>query len=284
MRIREFSSASDFLEFALPHLEENEAANNLIIGLAFRLVNQPEIYPLKPFLAVAEEDDRPVFAALMTPPHLIILAAFSAEASQGYPLLIQVLRAGSWKVPGVRAPSEVAVDFTACWSENSGARLRTGQHMRVYELFKVVPARPVSGEMRLANNTDLEIASKWNTEFNQEALGEDDPEGSRRNIEFKIQNHELYLWVDEQPVSMAAAIRPTRHGIVIGGVYTPPSLRNRGYASALVAALSQRKLDSGYQFLSLFTNLANPTSNKIYQEVGYKPVCDFKEIYFDPPA
>jgi predicted GNAT family acetyltransferase len=34
-------------------------------------------------------------------------------------------------------------------------------------------------------------------------------------------------------------------------------------------------LDQGKQFTSLFTDLSNPTSNSIYQKIGYQPVCDF---------
>jgi len=64
-------------------------------------------------------------------------------------------------------------------------------------------------------------------------------------------------------------------------VYTPPERRNRGYASALVAALSQHLLDAGWQFCVLFTDLANPISNSIYQRIGYRPVSDFDEYDFD---
>ncbi len=80
---------------------------------------------------------------------------------------------------------------------------------------------------------------------------------------------------------MAGKSRPTAHGISVGPVYTPPSLRGRGYATALVAELSQHLLDSGYQFTTLFTDLANPTSNSIYQKIGYQPVCDFTEYAFE---
>ncbi len=76
--------------------------------------------------------------------------------------------------------------------------------------------------------------------------------------------------------------RATRtHGIVVSLVYTPRALRGRGYASACVAALSQQLLDAGWQFCALFTDLANPTSNDIYQRIGYRPVCDFNEYDFE---
>jgi predicted GNAT family acetyltransferase len=83
---------------------------------------------------------------------------------------------------------------------------------------------------------------------------------------------------------MAGASGPTRHGIRVGAVYTPPAMRRRGYASALVAALSQEQLDAGKKFCFLYTDLANPTSNKIYQDIGYEPVCDVDEYNFGTSA
>ena len=74
--------------------------------------------------------------------------------------------------------------------------------------------------------------------------------------------------------------RPTSHGIAVSLVYTPRELRNCGYASACVAALSQQLLDAGWEFCTLYTDLANSTSNSIYQRIGYRPVCDSNEYHF----
>jgi hypothetical protein len=79
---------------------------------------------------------------------------------------------------------------------------------------------------------------------------------------------------------MAASARPTKNAIAVNTVYTPPENRGNGYASGCVAQLSQRLLDSGYKSCVLFTDLANPTSNKIYQNIGYKPVADFTAYEF----
>jgi len=75
-------------------------------------------------------------------------------------------------------------------------------------------------------------------------------------------------------VSMASFGGVTPNGVRIGPVYTPPELRGRGYASALVAGTSQQLLDGGKRFCFLFTDLANPTSNGVYQRLGYRPVED----------
>lgn len=87
---------------------------------------------------------------------------------------------------------------------------------------------------------------------------------------------------DGGPASVAATGGPTPNGIRIGPVYTPPDRRRRGYASALTAATSQAELDKGRRFIFLFTDLANPTSNKIYRAIGYEPVIDIDQVSFVP--
>jgi hypothetical protein len=68
--------------------------------------------------------------------------------------------------------------------------------------------------------------------------------------------------------------------VTVSAVYTPREQRQHGYASALVARLSQHLLDMGYEFVTLFTDLENPTSNAIYQKIGYHPVIDFRSYKF----
>jgi predicted GNAT family acetyltransferase len=96
----------------------------------------------------------------------------------------------------------------------------------------------------------------------------------------RIAQRRLFLWCDPEPVSMAGWSGRTANGVRINFVYTPRGCRRRGYASACVAALSQHLLDSGRRFCTLFTDLANPTSNKIYRSIGYEHVGNFKHVEF----
>ena len=89
------------------------------------------------------------------------------------------------------------------------------------------------------------------------------------------------IWeADGKPVSMAGYSGPTPNGIRIGAVYTPKDQRRKGYASACTAGLSQHLLDLGFQFCFLFTDLLNPTSNHIYQQIGFEPVSDVDQYSF----
>jgi predicted GNAT family acetyltransferase len=158
---------------------------------------------------------------------------------------------------------------------------------RMYELRAVNPVEGVAGEMRAAEEADLPLLEKWVLAFYIDCFGKVTlPEDKiRDNIIRNIEAGAWHFWqVEGEPVSMAVSSRPTRHSISIGGVYTPPEQRRCGYASACVAALSQRLLDQGYKFCSLFTDLANPTSNSIYMQVGYRPVTDFDKYKLTLPG
>ena len=138
--------------------------------------------------------------------------------------------------------------------------------------------------MRVARPEDRRLVADWIESFHDEAsIG-----NPRQDYEtmadrwIRRLGRTVYLWEDEgRPVSLTGVGGPTPNGIRVGPVYTPPSARGRGYASNLVAQASQLQLDAGRTFVFLFTDLANPTSNKIYQAIGYEPVIDVDEWEFD---
>jgi predicted GNAT family acetyltransferase len=103
-------------------------------------------------------------------------------------------------------------------------------------------------------------------------------------VDARLRHEGLLVWDDGRPVSMIG-IAPEVSGVVrIGPVYTPPEQRRRGYAGSAVAAASRRALAAGASRCMLFTDLANPTSNKIYAEVGYVRTGDWEEIALEPVA
>jgi predicted GNAT family acetyltransferase len=229
-----------------------------------------------------------VLAALMTPPHNLILHAAQQEGlGEAQTALADALQSAGRQVPGVNGPAQLSGAFARLWTQRTGQTPALAMHERVYELRRVTPpSQPPSGSMRLAQEAEIEFLADWSQAFEEEAIGAvRDWEDLLRRTRFRIEDGSLFVWENEgQPVSMTATTRPTRSGITIGLVYTPAAQRRRGYASALVAAVSQRMLDSGRQFCTLFTDLSNPTSNAIYQQIGYVPVGDFDEYRFAPAA
>jgi predicted GNAT family acetyltransferase len=152
----------------------------------------------------------------------------------------------------------------------------------------VIPPRPAPGGARIARESDRATIVDWFQAFVAEALPPGRDPASRESAEetatYWIGGGGLWVWIDGGLVAMAGASGRTPNGIRVGAVFTPPEKRRRGYASSLVAALSQAQLDAGRRFCFLYTDLANRTSNRIYQDIGYEPVCDVDEYRFEGAA
>lgn len=281
MPVTVYEHAADFLAAAEDYLLQNEVANALMVGIAQRVAQGDEYSQEAPFFATITDDDGALTgAAAMTPPYNIILALGTPPAVM--PDLIAILRANNWPIPGVIGPKTEAEAFAAAWANTTGQSHRVDMNQRVYELRNVIPpARPASGQLRPATLADLDLMVDWTTAFQQEAVPTNPTQAERAGIARRIAAADIFIWEDGgETVSVAAKARPAGQGITIGYVYTPPEHRRKGYASSCVAALSQHCLDMGYRYCTLFTDLDNPTSNDIYMQIGYKPVCDFMMIHF----
>jgi uncharacterized protein len=284
----------DFLARAGSFLEAREAANSLPFGICNTLIRSPDLYPTH-YLALVHEDDRILLASVMTPPYNLILAyVLDAEApverlDEALDLLARDVQTSYPDLPGVIGQSGVAERFARRWQSLSGQTYAVRFHERAFQLSGVRPVDRPPGALVRATAADRDLLVRWSLDFGREALGDGDLAEAERTVDARLggddlQARGLYLWVDGAPVSMAGYTGPTPHGIRVGPVYTPPELRSKGYASALVAQMSQALLDGGRSFCFLFTNLANPTANHIYEQIGYEPVVDVDVYQFHSRA
>jgi len=276
MQLITYPDAESFLRDAQPELEEREAEHNLVLGLALRLRDDPPASGNPPLLATVQDPRGLLVAALMTQPRPLVLANLRPDGEDvALELVAKHLIDSGSEVSGVVAPNPLSESFAQRWSRISGNTVTIGMRQRLYRLIGVRQVPVPDGELRRALNTDLDVVSRWMAAFTAEALQEEVPDRARRAAKERIDQGEIYLWEDTEPRSMAASTRPTRGGIAINAVYTPPPWRRRGFATACVARLSEHLLNTGYSFCVLFTDLANLTSNSIYTRIGYEPVCDF---------
>ncbi len=281
MEVTRHRNADAFLEHAGEFLAAREAEHNLILGLSSRLRHDPLLFGEAPYLAVVEDGGRVVAAALRTPPHHLVLSEIDGEGPIE-PIAADA-RAVFQTLPGAVGPTQVVARFAELWQAETGAQGRRALAQRIFRAESVEPPRGVAGRMRAYAEPDRELATRWFDAFVAEALPDDHPEPSEGALDRRLAEPEggLVFWEDHEGVCMAGYAGPTPNGIRIGPVYTPPELRGRGYGSALTAALTQQLLEGGRRFCFLFTNLANPTSNRIYQRIGYKPVSDVDQWCFD---
>jgi predicted GNAT family acetyltransferase len=279
MNLRTFETASEFLDVVGPTWFESEAEDSLPLGIALRVRDGHRYGDEPPFFACVEQAGRLPLIALRTPPYNLVLSAREPEP-EALSLVAGHLNAHGGALPGVQGRVGVAGAFAETWKNLTGTDWTVSMEQRLYKLTHVTRPVGVPGCARPADVGDADLLTEWAGGFIDEALPHDTRDGLREMIDRATVARTLLVWEDKEPVSMCAQTRPTPHAASISFVYTPPALRGRGYASACVAELSQRILDSGKSFSTLFTDLANPTSNSIYQRIGYRPLCDFREIRF----
>ena len=280
--VRRLSDPTELLAAASPLLLADEARHNLILSLAGTLRDRPGYYPERRFWVV-EQDRVVVAAALQTPPYNLVLARPARDDALDD--LADAIAADGIDLPGVVAALPEAHRFADAWERRRATTRVQRRSQRIYRARDVRPPVGVSGEPRIATREDRELLVDWTASFAAEAHGDvpapgDDNPEELVDARFGGEDSGFLLWEDGHPVSVAGWGGPTPNGIRVGPVYTPPESRSRGYGSAVTAALSARELAAGRAFCFLYTDLANPTSNKIYVGIGYEPVCDSVDLAF----
>ena len=282
MNLRTYPNASGFLAAAEVPLMCEEAKNSLILGIS-QQVSQGRQYGEDPayFLTVHDQDAM-IAAAIRTPPYNLILHC-EEDRLEALDLIAAYLIDSGENLPGAHGVTSVVSAFSKTWANRAGVEAYAEMTQRVYCLSEVAAPPDVPGAMRWAEEGDVEALTSWFLAFCEEAVPSDPPPDPRRNVRRFISSGLLGLWEKDGIVSMAGSSRGSKNGATVSAVYTPPEHRGNGYASACVAALSQALLDRGSAFCTLYADLANPTSNKIYQRVGYRPVADCAMYTFAAP-
>jgi predicted GNAT family acetyltransferase len=279
MNVIRCATGADFLQRAEAFLVAREVENCVPLGIANQLRLYPDRVTRPPYLATVEHDGQVLAAAAMTPPMRLVLA-FS-ESREALNALAEDVASVDRSIPGVSGPAPSSLLFAEQWQQVTGATFPWVMAERVYQLTEVAHPVGIPGGARRASANDRELLIEWLTAFDLEAFGSMGPDvAGRLDGYFEMSTRGIFLWEDGRPVSLAAFGGFTPHGARIGPVYTPPAQRGHGYASAMTAWLSQHLLDGGRQFCCLYTDLSNPTSNHIYQAIGYVPVGDVTEYRF----
>jgi uncharacterized protein len=257
----------------LPFLMQKEAFNNLQIGVLERVRQEPGTWPGM-LLAWIESGDEVLAVASRNAPKLVLSNAVRLEAID---LFAEKLSGSLADCLGWQGPVDEAGRFSRAWERLTGKAVRPGKEMRVFELTEVRPVPLVPGSIELATHKERDLVIGWSQAFIRDADTHDDPSQVPSAVDRLLALKAIYLWIHGEPVSMAAAGSKTPNGTRVNLVYTPRERRRCGYATSLVTALSKRLLGEGRRFCFLYTDLANPTSNAIYERIGYRAVGDVNE-------
>ena len=272
------TDVDEFLGVAGDFLRSRPVENTVMLTLAGTLQRRgPHVYgPEDPYYGWWTSADGAVEGALLqTPPYPLLLSVAPADA---VPAAADLL--SDRFLPGVNGLVADADAFAAAWQRRTGSATKPGRRSRLYRLDRLTPPSPMpAGAARVAGDGDRAQLVDWfhafHADIHEEARAVDEM------VDDRLSYGGLTVWeVDGRPVSMAGVSRPEGGAVRVNAVYTPPQMRGRGYGAAVTSTVTQAALDAGADDVVLFTDLANPTSNALYQRLGYRPVEDRSVVEF----
>lgn len=291
MRLRFYTDPATFLGAVGDRLAAEPVVSTVVTTMAHRLAAQVAGGLTQPphnwWLAVLDDSGTPVGAGMRTapfepyPPFLLPMPDEAAVA------LARALHERGEEVLALNGALP-AVELCATeLARLGGGRVEVSRPTRLHELGELVPPPPVPGQLVAGTEDDLDLAAEWFAAFHGDAdeqagrpRGSSAHEGPERpELLHRLRTGGLWFWVDAagRRVHLTGANPPTFGVARIGPVYTPPAERGRGYASSAVAEVSRRLRAQGAR-VCLFTDQENPTSNKIYTALGYRPVVDMANL------
>ena len=214
--------------------------------------------------------------AVWTPP----FRAYVSAAPVGAERLALALLDRYPDIDGVTGVADQAAAYARVWAARTGGTVGVAMDQRLFELDTVVPPRPSPGAARPAGPADRDLLVAWTQAFEEESNAAPGASIAERVVDQLIAEQRAWIWDDDGPACFVGVSRTVAGVARVAPVYTPPDRRRRGYASVLVAAVSQAVLDAGAHHSALFTDLTNPTSNKIYTALGYRPIADVTAYAF----
>jgi uncharacterized protein len=276
LKINQFKDIHKYKNIVIPYLEQDEIINNLALGL---LLDIKEEQPI--LMATVTKEDHLVLVILQTSLKQIILSKSENVTDDEIHQLAKLLDNQLDDIPGFVGEKDLtnklAREMTILRKKVPFIQM----NQRLYRLDQIEKSPGNNGRLIKLEMENLSLVKDWVYQFCieiDERMSKEEAEVKAKDI---ISRGRVYGWeVDGEFVSMANASRPTKTNITVNFVYTPFTERKKGYASSCVSALTELMLKSGFKTTSLYTDLDNPTSNKIYMEIGYKPIIDSIVIHF----
>ncbi|HWC24569.1 MAG TPA: GNAT family N-acetyltransferase [Flexivirga sp.] len=265
-RVRTVTDPAEARESAHALVAANPVAYSVFSTVTDSLIREPGRYADPLWFVVSDGDGLPALVSMQTAPHPLHLPESVPGAVTA---LAEHLLAAGADLDGVNGPQEAALEFADGYLPAVSKQISGREGMGVYDL--PVPVElpwPVSGEHRMADASHLPLVSGWVSAFMEE-IGDSaiDAEATARR---QIAAGNVSLWtVHDRPVAMCWASAAFGGVVRVSGVYTPRAERGHGYASAVVHSASRQQQEQGHTCM-LYTELANPTSNKIYRALGYR--------------
>ena len=285
-----FADPAEFLLAAGPHLAASPVVSTVVATVAERSVADLAAgarQDPRSWYAVVWDGDEVVGVAMRTAPFEPRPLFLLPMPDQGAVALARALHERGERVGAANGALPATEVFARETARLVDGEVAVAQHTRLFELGDLVQPPAPPGRLRAARRGDLDLALAWFDAFMVDA---DEQAGrepgttaheslSREDMLRRIELERIWLWEDETGavVHLTGRNAPAFGVARVGPVYTPKARRGRGYASAAVAQVSRRIVGTGDR-ACLFTDQANPTSNRIYEAIGYRPVVDMANL------
>jgi predicted GNAT family acetyltransferase len=279
MEVERMAAAGDALARVGEPLRAAGAEGEVAFGVLRRLVDEPSAWGDPVTILVGLRSGVPAVLVTMTGPYPAMIVGFADAAEIDFSGLARAMLDGDHRPTGVNGVKRVSEPFARAYCDIAGARAAVHRDVRAFELRTVRRPRTPEGRFRVSTPADAAVLAGFLAAFGADIDEPITTEQAAANAARLTSLGDLAVWDrGGRVVSMAAVTRRTPWSASIGLVYTPPQLRGRGFASAVVAELSQRELDAGSRYCSLLADMANPTSNRIYAAIGYEPKSDLRHL------
>jgi GNAT superfamily N-acetyltransferase len=291
MELRFYDDPAEFLDVAGPYFAAQPVLSTVPAGVASRIRDQriagvPWPAEVPCWFSAFVDDGQVVATAMRTAPFGEYPAYVMPMSDDAAVLLARTLLDRDEPVLGANGALPAVEVFCEEMASATGKQARIMQHTRLFELGEPKEPAQVPGHLRPARLDEQDLVTGWYDAFMADADEQagraagasphesPEPDEMRR----RIQSGQIFLWeVDGVPVHVTAATAPAFGVSRVGPVYTPKDQRGHGYASRAVYEVSRQLLDGGTR-ACLFTDQANPTSNKIYEALGYERLVDMANL------
>ncbi|SEA72735.1 hypothetical protein SAMN05421743_107157 [Thalassobacillus cyri] len=268
MEVKTYQDPQVYYEKVESLLMEEEALNNLPLGIAERLRSQPA----KADLITLENGEEVVYTLIHTMRNQWVLPACDADDSV-FQTAADFLFYNDYPVGGVVGEKKGATKLIHAYTKRSKRNNRVHMNQYVYRLDALQPINLGKGKLKVAGIAEKGLIASWLYNFGVETGELSIKDDADVLAERMVTAGTMHLWVvDNEPVSMVNQSRNTRNGATVNAVYTPDRHKEKGYATSAVWSLTKKLLDHGFQFCSLYTDADNPASNSIYKKIGYFPI------------